>query len=167
MPLPYEVIVGLRYLKAKRKQTFISIITFISIAGIAVGVMALIVVLAVMTGFQVQSLSEFLGVEVTAEVKAPAIPPYNPEKAKGVSLNLHFQFSGEDDSSATILIKDGRIQVMDGHVGKPNLKVQADAGTWVKLVNEEISTFKAIVSGKLKVKGNPLLMNKFKSCLMK
>ena len=92
---------------------------------------------------------------------------FNPEKAKGVSLNLHFQFSGEDESSATILINDGQIQVMDGHVGKPNLKVQADARTWVKLVNEEISTFKAIVSGKLKVKGNPLLMNKFKSCLMK
>jgi epoxyqueuosine reductase QueG len=92
---------------------------------------------------------------------------FNPEKAKDVSLNLHFQFSGEDESSATILIKDGQIQVMNGHTGKPNLKVQADAKTWLKLVNEEISTFKAIVSGKLKVKGNPLLMNKFKSCLMK
>jgi putative sterol carrier protein len=68
---------------------------------------------------------------------------------------------------------------MDGHSGKPNLKVQAGAKTWVKLVNEEISTFKAIITGKListfkaiitgklKVKGNPLLMNKFKSCLMK
>lgn len=61
MPLPYEVIVGLRYLKAKRKQTFISIITFISIAGIAVGVMALIVVLAVMTGFQEDLRDKILG----------------------------------------------------------------------------------------------------------
>ena len=40
----------------------------------------------VMTGFQVQSLSKFLGVEVTAKVKVPAIPPYNPEKAKGVEF---------------------------------------------------------------------------------
>ena len=92
---------------------------------------------------------------------------FNPEKAKGVSLNLHFQFSGEDESSATIQIKDKQVQVMDGHKGKPSLKVQADARTWLKLVNEEISTFKAILSGKLKVKGNPLLMNQFKSCLMK
>ena len=92
---------------------------------------------------------------------------FNSEKAKGVSLNLHFQFSGEDESSATIQIKDKQIQVMDGHKGKPSLKVQADARTWLKLVNEEISTFKAIISGKLKVKGNPLLMNQFKSCLMK
>ena len=61
MPLPYEVFVGLRYLKAKRKQTFISIITVMSIAGITVGVMALIVVLAVMTGFQEDLRDKILG----------------------------------------------------------------------------------------------------------
>ena len=48
----FELFVSLRYLLAKRRQTFISLITFISIAGVAVGVTALIVVLAVMNGFQ-------------------------------------------------------------------------------------------------------------------
>ncbi len=47
----FEWFVSLRYLKAKRKQGFISIITFISVAGVTVGVMALIVVMAVMAGF--------------------------------------------------------------------------------------------------------------------
>lgn len=47
----FERFVALRYLRAKRKQTFISLITFISIAGVTVGVMALIVVIGVMTGF--------------------------------------------------------------------------------------------------------------------
>ena len=61
MALPYEVLIGLRYLKAKRKETFISIITFISIAGVMVGVMALIVVLAVMTGFQEDLRDKILG----------------------------------------------------------------------------------------------------------
>lgn len=61
MSLPYEVFIGLRYLKAKRKQTFISIITFISVAGVMVGVMALIVVLAVMTGFQEDLRDKILG----------------------------------------------------------------------------------------------------------
>ena len=50
--MPFELFIALRYLKAKRKQTVISIITFISITGVALGVMALIIVLAVMTGFQ-------------------------------------------------------------------------------------------------------------------
>ena len=57
----YELFIGLRYLKAKRKQRFISIITFISIAGVAVGVMALIVVLSVMTGFDQELKEKILG----------------------------------------------------------------------------------------------------------
>jgi lipoprotein-releasing system permease protein len=48
----FEWIVALRYLKAKRKQTVISIITIISILGVAAGVMALIIALAINDGFQ-------------------------------------------------------------------------------------------------------------------
>ena len=61
--MKYEWFIGLRYLKAKRKQTFISIITFISIAGVTVGVMALIVVLAVMTGFEKTLKEKILGTQ--------------------------------------------------------------------------------------------------------
>jgi len=57
----YEWFIGLRYLKAKRKQTFISIITVISIAVVTVGVMALIVVLAVMSGFEKTLKEKILG----------------------------------------------------------------------------------------------------------
>jgi lipoprotein-releasing system permease protein len=59
--MPFELFIGLRYLKAKRKSTFISIITFISTAGVALGVMALIVVLAVMTGFEEDLKDKILG----------------------------------------------------------------------------------------------------------
>ena len=57
-----EWFIALRYLRAKRKQAFISLITFISIAGVAVGVMALIVVIAVMTGFENHLRTKILGV---------------------------------------------------------------------------------------------------------
>jgi len=59
--MSFEWFIGLRYLKAKRKQTFISVITFISVAGVMVGVMALIVVLAVMTGFEEDLKGKILG----------------------------------------------------------------------------------------------------------
>jgi lipoprotein-releasing system permease protein len=59
--MPYELFIGLRYLKAKRKSTFISIITVISTAGVALGVMALIIVLAVMTGFEEDLKEKILG----------------------------------------------------------------------------------------------------------
>ena len=59
----YEWFIGLRYLKAKRKQTFISIITIISILGFALGVFALIVVLAVMSGFEKTLRQKILGTQ--------------------------------------------------------------------------------------------------------
>jgi len=60
--MPYELFIALRYLKAKRGHTFISIITFISILGVTVGVTALIVVLSVMTGFEEDLRNKILGV---------------------------------------------------------------------------------------------------------
>jgi len=59
--VPFEWFIAWRYLKAKRKQGFISIITWISIGGVAVGVTALIVVLAVMSGFEVDLRDKILG----------------------------------------------------------------------------------------------------------
>jgi lipoprotein-releasing system permease protein len=47
----FETFVAARYLRGKRKTRFISLITFISVAGVSVGVIALIVVMSVMTGF--------------------------------------------------------------------------------------------------------------------
>ncbi len=58
----FEWFVCLRYLKAKRKQGFISLITIISVAGVMVGVMALIVVLSVMTGFTDEFRDKILGI---------------------------------------------------------------------------------------------------------
>ena len=50
--LPYEYWIGWRYTRAKRNNHFISFISLTSMVGIALGVMALIVVLSVMNGFQ-------------------------------------------------------------------------------------------------------------------
>ncbi|WP_233249191.1 lipoprotein-releasing ABC transporter permease subunit [Desulfobulbus oligotrophicus] len=58
----FEWFVSLRYLRAKRKQKFISLITLISILGVAVGVMALIVVLSVFTGFTEGLRDQIIGV---------------------------------------------------------------------------------------------------------
>ncbi|MFB0518694.1 MAG: lipoprotein-releasing ABC transporter permease subunit [Acidobacteriota bacterium] len=57
----YELFIALRYLKAKRKQAFIAVITIISILGVMVGVGALIVALALMTGFHEDIQSKILG----------------------------------------------------------------------------------------------------------
>ncbi len=57
----FETFVAARYLRGKRKTRFISLITFISIAGVSVGVIALIVVMSVMTGFDIALRETIIG----------------------------------------------------------------------------------------------------------
>ncbi len=57
----YELFIGLRYLRAKRKEAFISLITIISMLGVMIGVMTLNIVLAVMTGFEEDLRDRILG----------------------------------------------------------------------------------------------------------
>ncbi len=59
--MSFETFVGRRYLRAKQKQAFISLITILSVVGVALGVMALIVVIAVMTGFEADLKTRILG----------------------------------------------------------------------------------------------------------
>ena len=62
MALPYELLIGLRYTRAKRRNQFVSFISMISMLGIALGVAALIVVLSVMNGFQTELRGRILAV---------------------------------------------------------------------------------------------------------
>ena len=59
--LPYELFIAIRYLTAKRKQAFISLISVISTLGVMVGVMALLIALALMTGLQGELRDRIVG----------------------------------------------------------------------------------------------------------
>jgi lipoprotein-releasing system permease protein len=70
----FEHFVGIRYLKIKPSQAFISLITLLSIAGVTVGVMALIVVIAVMAGFEADLRGRIVGVESHLVIQRPERP---------------------------------------------------------------------------------------------
>jgi len=70
MKKPFEFFIGLRYIRAKRRNHFISFITFASMLGVAVGVMALITVLSVMNGFELELRERILGIVSHATVTA-------------------------------------------------------------------------------------------------
>jgi len=59
--MPFEIFLGLRYLRSKRKRSAVSILTWLSVGGVAIGVMALTVVLSVMNGFDVDLKSKIVG----------------------------------------------------------------------------------------------------------
>jgi lipoprotein-releasing system permease protein len=72
MALPYELLIGLRYTRAKKHNHFISFISLISMLGIGLGVAALIVVLSVMNGFQTELRSRILASSRMSRSPAPA-----------------------------------------------------------------------------------------------
>jgi lipoprotein-releasing system permease protein len=69
---PYELLIGLRYTRAKRRNHFISFISMISMLGIALGVAALIIVLSVMNGFQKEIRARILGITPHLQVTSEA-----------------------------------------------------------------------------------------------
>lgn len=77
----FELQVALRYMRARRKQTFISLITLLSMAGVALGVCALIVVLSVMSGFESQLKSKILGLNAHVMIFRAGDLVYDYQKA--------------------------------------------------------------------------------------
>ncbi len=108
MKMGFEFFISIRYLLAKRRQAFVSLITFISVAGVAVGVTALIVVLAVMNGFHDDLRNRILGITSHVQIGSygGAMPNYNQlmqqiEKEPGVIGATPFIY-------AQIMITSGR-----------------------------------------------------------
>jgi lipoprotein-releasing system permease protein len=89
---PYELAVGLRYTRARRgsgRNTFISFIALTSMAGIALGVAALIVVLSVMNGFQEELRNRILAVASHIEIRGMPILADDAAVAKMAMTNPH------------------------------------------------------------------------------
>lgn len=78
--MPFELQIALRYLLAKRRQVFISVITLVSTLGVTVGVMALVIALAIMTGLQQELQDRILGWMAHVNVwKTDGIDDYRAE----------------------------------------------------------------------------------------
>ena len=79
MSTPFELRIALRYLTARRKQAFISVISAISMLGVVVGVMALLIALGLMTGLQAELRSKILGTTAHLSVfksRSDGVPSY-------------------------------------------------------------------------------------------
>lgn len=124
----YELFISLRYLRAKRKQVFLSIITVISICGIFLGVAALIIVLAVMNGFETELRDKILGMNSHVVVMGYTGPVKDYERVrekvdsvKGVVASTPFIYS-------QVMLKSG------GHVSGVVLRGLEPEGA-LKVIN--------------------------------
>ena len=86
---------------------------------------------------------------------------FNPLKAEGESKTFEFQFTGKEPASVTVIVKEGKVETREGLYPEANLRVVADSEAWLRIVNKEALPFWYLLTGKLKVRGNPILLLKF------
>jgi len=89
---------------------------------------------------------------------------FQPNKSKGIDATYHFTFTGEEDRKATIVIRNKKIDVQEGHIGEANLRVTADTKTWLGFLAQEKRLVWALLSRKIRMKGSPKLLVAFGKC---
>jgi ferredoxin len=89
---------------------------------------------------------------------------FQPGKAGDLNATYHFTFTGAEQAKATIVIKDRRLTVTDGHTGAPNLRITADGRSWVRFLNGEISILRCLATRAVRLKGSPRLLAAFGRC---
>lgn len=84
--------------------------------------------------------------------------------AKGLNARYHFTFTGREEAKATVIIERETLRVEQGHAGKPDLSVTADAETWLGFLRKEKNLVWAFLRGKVRLKGSPRLLLAFGRC---
>jgi ferredoxin len=85
-------------------------------------------------------------------------------RSKGLDATYHFTFTGEEAREATVRIRDGKIEVKDGHEGRADLHVFADSRAWMGFLSRERSLVRALLTRKIRIKGSPKLLRGFGKC---
>lgn len=85
-------------------------------------------------------------------------------KAKGLAAVYHFTFTGTEKRKATISIRNQRLNIQDGHVGRADIVVATDARAWLEFVYKERGLLGMLLRRKLRISGSPRLLTAFGKC---
>jgi ferredoxin len=89
---------------------------------------------------------------------------FQRHKSEGLCATYHFTFTGDECSEATVVIKEKTILVKQGHIGVPDVRVNADAKTWLRVLYKETSILKEIIFRRIRIKGPMKLFKAFGEC---
>ncbi len=89
---------------------------------------------------------------------------FQRNRSEGLDATYHFTFTGEEECRATIIVRNKTIEVKDGHLGAPNIRVRADSRTWLKVVAKEQSLVWALIRRRIRIQGSPKLLMAFAKC---
>jgi Fe-S-cluster-containing hydrogenase component 2 len=89
---------------------------------------------------------------------------FQPGKAAKLNAVYHFTFTGKEEKQATVTIREGSLQVQDGHQGEADLRVTADSETWLGFLAKERNLIWALLRRRIRIKGSPRLLVAFGKC---
>jgi Fe-S-cluster-containing hydrogenase component 2 len=97
---------------------------------------------------------------------------FQPGKSAGLNATFHFTFttrlssskSGNEQRQATVVIREQRITVSEGHIGRPDLHVTADSQTWLGFLRKERNVVWALLRRKIRLDGPLKLLVAFGKC---
>ena len=85
-------------------------------------------------------------------------------KSEGLNATYHFTFTGQEEVKATVVIRDKKLEVSDGHVGTPDFQLTADSQTWLRFLRKEANLVWALLRRKIRIHGSPKLLLAFARC---
>jgi hypothetical protein len=89
---------------------------------------------------------------------------FQPGQAASLNAVYHFSFTGKEPKEATVVIREGTLQVQEGHQGKADLRVTADSESWLGFLAKERSLLWALLRRRIRIKGPPKLLIAFGKC---
>jgi ferredoxin len=100
---------------------------------------------------------------------------FQPGKAAGLDATYHLAFTGSEVLLATVVIRDGSLQVIDGHVGTADVRLTADSQTWLSLMDCRdpgwrhrlrllLRAARGALSRKIRITGSLRLLSAFQRC---
>jgi ferredoxin len=89
---------------------------------------------------------------------------FQRQAAGKLDATYHFVFTGKEAAEATVTIRAGKITVEKGLSGMPNLRVSADSETWLGFLAGERNLVWALLTRRVRLKGNPKWLLAFKRC---
>src|SRR5262249_20705843 len=89
---------------------------------------------------------------------------FQPNQSRGLDANFQFTFTGDEQREITVRIRNSTICIQEGLIGKPDVHVTADTRTWLGFLAKEKSLVGALVTRKIRLKGNPKLLLAFGKC---
>ena len=89
---------------------------------------------------------------------------FQPDAAGDLDAVYHFEFRGASRRRATITVREGEIEVLEGLHGRADLHVWADATTWTEFLRGNRSLIWALVTRRIRLRGDPRLLARFGKC---